>query len=376
MGKGVCTVCALLINLSGGGEHFLIIDYHNTSGVLVIAHEFGHFIIAKKNGIWVQEFAVGMGPKIFSRTKGDTEYSIRILPLGGFCRMEGEAEDGASSSTSFLSKSVGARMAVMAAGPVMNLLAFLMIFGLTCTTYTATPVIKEVLPDSAAAASGLEVGDRIQKIDGKTIHIYDELQYTLQSNHGESLTLDVVDATGTHHKYKLQPKLDEKQGRYLIGFSPEVKTGLFAESVDGYAKMGIAETARYSLFAMINYVKMTAEGLLRVFTFTANPDEYGGPIAIFNMVGQSYQAGLQYSIKAAIQNVVYIGAVLSANLGVLNLFPIPALDGGRILFLLIEAVRRKPIDIETESKLQFLGIVFLMGLMAFVIFSDIKKYMI
>ena len=95
-------------------------------GVLVIAHEFGHFIIAKKNGIWVQEFAVGMGPKIFSRTKGDTEYSIRILPLGGFCRMEGEAEDGASSSTSFLSKSVGARMAVMAAGPVMNfLLAFL-----------------------------------------------------------------------------------------------------------------------------------------------------------------------------------------------------------------------------------------------------------
>ena len=191
-------------------------------GVLVIAHEFGHFIIAKKNGIWVQEFAVGMGPKIFSRTKGDTEYSIRILPLGGFCRMEGEAEDGASSSTSFLSKSVGARMAVMAAGPVMNfLLAFLMIFGLTCTTYTATPVIKEVLPDSAAAASGLEVGDRIQKIDGKTIHIYDELQYTLQSNHGESLTLDVVDAAGTHHKYKLQPKLDEKQGRYLIGFSPE-----------------------------------------------------------------------------------------------------------------------------------------------------------
>ena len=119
---------------------------------------------------------------------------------------------------------------------------------------------------------------------------------------------------------------------------------------------------------MINYVKMTAEGLLRVFTFTANPDEYGGPIAIFNMVGQSYQAGLQYSIKAAIQNVVYIG--------VLNLFPIPALDGGRILFLLIEAVRRKPMDIETESKLQFLGFVFLMGLMAFVIFSDIKKYMI
>ena len=219
-------------------------------GVLVIAHEFGHFIIAKKMASGCRNFAVGMGPEDFfpHQRRYGIQYSYpalrRLLSHGG------EAEDGASSSTSFLSKSVGARMAVMAAGPVMNfLLAFLMIFGLTCTTYTATPVIKEVLPDSAAAASGLEVGDRIQKIDGKTIHIYDELQYTLQSNHGESLMLDVVDAAGTHHKYKLQPKLDEKQGRYLIGFSPEVKTGLLAESVDGYAKMGIAETARYSLFA-------------------------------------------------------------------------------------------------------------------------------
>ncbi len=343
-----------------------------------MAHEFGHFIVAKKNGIWVQEFAVGMGPKLISRTKGDTEYSIRLLPLGGFCRMEGEAEEGEiPSPTSFMSKSVGARLAVMAAGPMMNfVLAFLLIFGLTCTTYTATPAIREVLPDSAAAEIGLNVGDTIQKINGKSIHIYDELQYVLQANQGDSLILDVLGADGVHHKYELKPKLDEEQGRYLIGFTPQIKTGLFAKSSEGFEKMGVAETAHYSLFAMINYVKMTAQGLLRVFTFTANPDEYGGPIAIFNMVGQSYEAGLQHSVKAAIQNVVYIGAVLSANLGVLNLFPIPALDGGRILFLLIEAVRRKPMDIETESKLQFLGFIFLMGLMAFVLFSDITKYII
>lgn len=347
-------------------------------GVLVVAHEFGHFIVAKKNGIWVQEFAVGMGPKLISRKKGDTEYSIRLLPLGGFCRMEGEAEEGEiPSPTSFMSKSVGARLAVMAAGPMMNfVLAFLLIFGLTCTTYTATPAIREVLPDSAAAEIGLNVGDTIQKINGKSIHIYDELQYVLQSNQGDSLILDVLGADGVHHRYELNPKLDEEQGRYLIGFTPQIKTGLFAKSAEGFEKMGVAETAHYSLFAMINYVKMTAQGLLRVFTFTANPDEYGGPIAIFNMVGQSYEAGLQHSVKAAIQNVVYIGAVLSANLGVLNLFPIPALDGGRILFLLIEAVRRKPMDIETESKLQFLGFIFLMGLMAFVLFSDITKYII
>lgn len=347
-------------------------------GVLVIAHEFGHFIVAKKSGIWVQEFAIGMGPKIFSRMKGETEYSIRALPLGGFCRMEGETEEGTvPSATSFLSKPVGVRLAVMAAGPFMNfLLAFIMIFGLTCTSYTATPEIREVLPDSAAAEIGLEAGDVIQKIDGKTIHIYDELQYILQQNHGEAIILDILGNDGQRYKYELKPKLDAESGRYLIGFSPQIYTGLFAEPVEGYEAMSIGETAHYSYFAMINYVKMTAEGLLRVFTFTAEKDEYGGPIAIFKMVGDSYEAGLEYSLKAAIQNVVYIGAVLSANLGVLNLFPIPALDGGRILFLLIEAVRRKPMDVETEAKLQFLGFMFLMGLMVFVILGDISKFII
>ena len=146
---------------------------------------------------------------------------------------------------------------------------------------------------------------------------------------------------------------------------------LLSESA-GKGKQGEKHVSSFQAFAITIASRVGTGNLAGVATAIT----IGGPIAIFNMVGQSYQAGLQYSIKAAIQNVVYIGAVLSANLGVLNLFPIPALDGGRILFLLIEAVRRKPMDIETESKLQFLGFVFLMGLMAFVIFSDIKKYMI
>lgn len=347
-------------------------------GVLVIAHEFGHFIVAKKNGIWVQEFAVGMGPKIASVTKGDTEYSLRLLPLGGFCRMEGESEDGTlPGPTSFLSKSVGARLAVMAAGPVMNfLLAIIMIFGLTCTSYTATPEIRAVMPDSAAAAAGLQEGDVIRKIDGKTIHIYDELQYRLQDNRGEAIRLEVRGADDRIYQYELQPRLDEASGRYLIGFNPKIYSGLLADPVEGYDEMTLGQTIRYSYFSMINYVKMTAEGLMRVFTFTADQDEYGGPIAITNMVGQSYEAGLKYSMKAAIQNVVYIGAVLSANLGVLNLFPIPGLDGGKILFLVYEAIRRKPLDPEMEGRLQMLGFVFIMGLMIYVLWGDIMKYII
>lgn len=326
----------------------------------------------------MQEFAIGMGPKIFSRMKGDTEYSIRALPLGGFCRMEGGAEEeGNPSPTSFLSKSIGVRLAVMAAGPLMNfILAFIMLFGLTCTSFTATPEIGKVLPDSAAAEIGLEAGDTIKKINGKTIHIYDELQYILQQNRGEAILLDIIGNDGQRYRYELQPKLDEASGRYLIGFNPQIYAGLFAEAKEGFQRMSVGETAHYSYFAMINYVKMTAGGLLRVFTFTADRDEYGGPIAIMKIVGDSYEAGLEYSLKAAIQNVVYIGAVLSANLGVLNLFPIPALDGGRILFLLIEAIRRKPMDMETEAKLQFLGFMFLIGLMVFVILGDISKFII
>ena len=347
-------------------------------GVLVIAHEFGHFIVAKKSGIWVQEFAVGMGPKIASVTKGDTEYSIRALPLGGFCRMEGESEDdSAPGPRSFLTKSVGVRFAVMFAGPLMNfILAFVMIFGLTCSSYTATPEIRAIIPESAAAECGLQPGDVIRKIDGKTIHIYDELSLMLQGNQGESIRLEVLGADGKVYQYMLQPRLDEISGRYLIGFNPNVKAGLFAEPVDGYGEMTFAETAHYSVFSMMNYVKMTAEGLARVFTFTAEKDEYGGPIAIFKTVETSYEAGLEYSLKAAIQNVVYIGAVLSANLGVLNLFPIPALDGGKILFLAVEAIRRKPMDAEVEGKLQFLGFMFIMGLMVYVLFSDIMKFII
>lgn len=347
-------------------------------GILVVAHEFGHFIVAKKNGIWVQEFAVGMGPKFFSRTIGDTEYSLRLIPVGGFCRMEGEAEDGNEPGPrSFLNKSVGARLAVMAAGPFMNfLLAFVMLFGLTCSSYTAMPQIREVSEGSVAEEIGLQPGDTISRIDGKKIHIYDEVQYSLQKNQGEAILLEVIGQDGALYRYQVQPRFDAELGRYLIGFSPQVYCGLFAEPVDGYETMSLGDTMQYSFYAMINYVKMTAEGLARVFTFTASSEEYGGPIAIYNMVGTSYEAGLQYSLKAAVQNVVYIGAVLSANLGVLNLFPIPGLDGGKIVFLLLEAIRRKPMNTETEGKLLFMGFVFIMGLMVYILWGDIMKYII
>ena len=225
-------------------------------GVLVVAHEFGHFIVAKKSGICVEEFAIGMGPKVFSRQKGETEYSIRMLPLGGFCRMEGENEEGGRSEHSFFGKSIGVRLAVMAAGPFMNfLLAFLMIFGLTATSYIATPQIREILPASAAEECGLQAGDVIYRINGERIHIYDELQYLLQGNAGEPILLEVISQDGMLYCYELQPKLDEAQNRYLIGFTPMVQTGLFAEPMEDFPKAGFGDTLYYSYYSMLNYAE-------------------------------------------------------------------------------------------------------------------------
>ena len=342
-------------------------------GVLVIVHEFGHFIVAKKSGIWVEEFAVGMGKKLCSKQIGETEYSLRLFPLGGFCRLHGETEDGEITERSFLSKSVWVRMAVMAAGPLMNfLLAIVLIFGLSASGYIIQPKIAAVLDNSPAQEIGLQEGDEIYRINGERIHIYDEMQSFMLQNGDAPIRLEIK-RDGQIYAYELTPQYSEETQTYLVGFTPTIVNGLFADKVEGYDTATVGQTIYYSYYAMCNYIQMTAEGLVRVFTFQASPDEYGGPISIIKIVGDSYESGLSYSFAAAIQNVVYLSAVLSANLGVLNLFPIPGLDGGRILLLLIEIFRRKPMQPETEGRILFGGFMFLIGFMAFVMYTDIMK---
>ncbi len=342
-------------------------------GVLVLVHEYGHFIVARKNGILVEEFAIGMGKKLFSIQGKETEYTIRMIPMGGFCRMQGDLEDGTIGERSFLGKSVSARLAVSAAGPIMNfLLALILLFALATTSYQVVPIIDGIVENSAASESGLQVGDEIIRMDGQKIHIYDELQYILMENTGEAIDLEVL-RDGVTHAYRITPRFDEERGSYLIGFMPSVTRGIFAEQQEGVQQASIWESMKYSYYSMLNYIKMTAEGMVRVFTFTADQDEYGGPVAIVQIVGDSYDAGMSVSLMAAIQNVVYIAAVLSANLGVLNLFPIPGLDGGRILLLFIEALRGKPMNAELESKIQLIGFAFLVGFMIFILYGDVLK---
>ena len=234
--------------------------------VLVVVHEAGHFAVAKLNGVLVEEFAVGMGPIVFSKSIGDTLYSVRAFPLGGFCRMLGE-DDDSSDSRSFNNKGVFARIAVVFTGPLMNFIfAFIAVFIVAATAQAvAVPVVGEVLEDSNAYNQGLEKGDRIIKINNEAIHTYQDLFFTLDGTNGKELSV-VVKRDGQKYKLAITPVLNEDKTGYIIGFRPVVKTGLFADEVDGYEKTSFAETVKDSFYTLTFYVKSVVVGFVRLFT--------------------------------------------------------------------------------------------------------------
>ena len=340
--------------------------------VLVIVHEWGHYIVAVKNGILVEEFSVGMGPLIYSKTKGDTMFSIRALPLGGFCRMLGE-EEGEKDNRAFCNKSTWVRMAVVFTGPLMNfILCFVLVLGLTATSNAVIfPEVNKVIDGTHAAEQGLLVGDRITKINGERIHTYDDLFLVLDGCDGKDLTVEVINTADVKVTRTITPTAAE--GRWIIGFNPVIKTGLFAEKVDGYEAVTLGETIEQSFYTMVYYVKSVIVGFVRLFTFNVTPDEVAGPIGIVEIVGDTVESGMEYGVGVVIKSVLNIMALLSVNLGVINLFPIPAMDGGRLVFLIIETIRGKAIDGDKEGFIHFLGFVLLMAFMLFIAYNDISK---
>ena len=342
--------------------------------LLVVIHEFGHFIVAKKSGVWVQEFSVGMGPMLVSKKIGETLYSIRLLPIGGFCRMLGEeADDMDRSQRAFNAKSVPIRMAIMAAGPIMNfVLAFVLVFLLTGSSYIIYPVIEKVTAGSPAEEAGLMQGDRITEINGQNVYIYEDLQLIMAGNRGEEITV-TIERNGEEITKAITPVQSAETGGYIMGFNPLLENGLFAEDIEGYQRAGIWDTLKTSFYTVIYFIKQIVIGLVRIFTMNVTSEEVSGPIGIVQVIGNTYEAGMQYSFLVAMQNVAYLAALLSANLGAMNLLPIPALDGGRLLFLIIEAIRRKPIPPEREGLITFAGFAVLMLLMVVVAFNDIVK---
>lgn len=312
--------------------------------LIVLFHEFGHFLLAKRGGIGVTEFSLGMGPRLFSKQMGETRYSVKLLPFGGSCMMVGE--DGESDEeNSFGSKSVWTRISVVAAGPIFNFILafFLALFIVGSIGYDA-PDIVAVMDGYPAAEAGMQPGDRILQMNKTHIHVYREVSLYVQMHQGETVTV-TYERDGERHAVTLEPKMSE-YGTYLLGFQGSgVRT-----------KGNVFQTVYYSAYEVKYWISTTLKSLAMMFHGQVSADDISGPVGIVNTIGETYEASKSDGGFYVWLNMLNISILLSANLGVMNLLPIPALDGGRLVFLLLEVIRRgKRIDPEKEGYGPFCG---------------------
>ena len=328
---------------------------------IVFFHEFGHFILAKKNGIDVEEFAIGMGPALCSKEYKGTKYAIRLFPIGGYCAM-GEDEAATDSPNNFNNKSVWARISVIAAGPIFNfILAFVFAVILTAMVGYDPPVVREVEHGYPAAEAGIQKGDTIVKMGNKKINIYREISIYNQFHQGEDVEITYIH-DGKKQTVTLTPKMDEESGYTRIGI-----TG------SGNTKANIFTSIQYGVYEVKFWICTTLESLKMLITGQIGADQLSGPVGIVSVVDNTYQQSKSYGLFIVIAQMLNIAILLSANLGVMNLLPLPALDGGRLVFLFVEAIRRKRIPPEKEGYVHLVGIALLMVLMVFVMFNDIRR---
>jgi len=328
---------------------------------IVFFHELGHFLLAKMNGVEVNEFAVGMGPAIYSREYKGTKYAVRIFPIGGFCAM-GEDDEATESPNNFNNKSVWARISVIAAGPVFNfILAFIFSVILTAMVGYDKPVVSGVEEGYPAAEAGIQAGDTIVKMGGKRIHLFREVSVYNQFHQGEEVAV-TYRRNGEEKTVTLTPKEDKELGYERLGISSS-----------GYEKANLLTALQYGVYVERFWINTTLESLKMLVTGKVGIDQLSGPVGIVDVVDDSYKESRSYGFMAVLAQLLYIAILISANLGVMNLLPLPALDGGRLVFLFVEAVRRKRVPPEKEGYVHLVGIACLMILMVFVMFNDIRR---
>ncbi|MEE1132504.1 MAG: RIP metalloprotease RseP [Caryophanon sp.] len=408
-------------------------------GGLVFFHELGHFLFAKRAGIMVREFAIGMGPKIFGVTKGETIYTIRLLPIGGYVRMAGEdtdsvelkpgyrigvilnddneiekmyfnqnktypniyfleveradlnrelwvegynedeelvrfnvarnailVENGAETiiapyDRQFNSKSVGARTMTIFAGPLFNFILAFFIFmalGFMQGVPTNEPIITKVVPESPAAVAGMEDGDLVTNINGTTISEWNDLVAIVQESPKESLTVD-VERDGAPLTLTMTPEVMEQDGQQYGQIGVQ-----YASPMERIVNP--LEAAWYGVVSTYEWTIRIFEALGDLITGQFSLDKLNGPVGIYKTTETVAEQG--------IFNLMHWAAMLSINLGIMNLLPLPALDGGRLMFFAVEAVRGKPIDSQKEGMVHFVGIMLLMALMVAVTWNDIQNF--
>lgn len=362
---------------------------------VVLFHELGHFLLAKKSGVIVNEFCAGMGPKLISYVKdnngkrhvfffkwqpdffekpeyeGRTIYSWKLFPIGGACMMKGELEEEGKdfSKGSFNAASVWQRIAIVAAGPIFNfILAYLLAMLIVgFAGYDSNKIVENgISAGYPLEEAGLQAGDEIIKYNGSNIHSIRELSLHLQLH---PITEEPIMVTyrrdGKKNTVEVVPVLDKETGQYKIGIS----------LVTVREKTNFLGVLRYSGREVRFWIVSTVESLAQMIKGRVKADDIAGPVGIVNMIGTTYDEGRQISPMSAFLSMVNISILLSANLGIMNLLPIPALDGGRLVFLAIEAIRRKPMDQSKEGLIHMIGFVALMALMVFILFNDIRKLM-
>lgn len=337
-------------------------------GVLIVFHEFGHFLLAKLSGVGVLTFSVGFGPKLWVKKKGETEYALSAFPLGGYVKMVGEDPEeevkAVDLERSFAHKSLLKRTAIVAAGPGFNLLLAVFLLMVVFLFY-GVPVLSNLVgavePDSPAAQAGIQKGDRIVAVDGQAVTAWDDLSSAIKQSGGQPLALR-VQRSGAEVAMTVQPRkrevkniFGELKEDWMIGIGSQVSI----EKGDPGLAVSKAFIQTYE------YSKLTLIGLYKMITREVSPRNLGGPILIAQMAGQQAQEG--------IGSFLAFLAVLSINLGVLNLLPVPVLDGGHLFFFAVEAIIGRPVSLKYREKAQQVGIFLLLLLMIFAFANDIFR---
>ena len=320
--------------------------------LVILIHEFGHFIVAKMNGVSVLEFSIGMGPKLFQRKSNGTLYSLRVLPVGGYCQLEGEDEEN-DSPNSLNNQSPLVRLKVILAGAIMNfILAFILLILLMSVSRVSTEV-SGVIKDSPAYSSGIQTGDQIVSINGENVSDGEELLKSIKESQGD-LNIGVIRDSQSKN-IKVTPRLENNIRKIGVNFQEEYNIKNFS-IVKGFKK---------GLITFLNLTGMLYKFLGMLITGQLGLGGVSGPVGVVKEIGNAAKTG--------VANLIFLLAYININLGVFNLLPIPALDGGRAIFILIEMIFGKKISQGKEGYIHMVGLILLLALIAIVTIKDVIK---
>lgn len=329
-------------------------------GIVVFAHELGHFFLAKAVGVRVDEFGLGFGKRLVSYKYGETLYSLNLIPLGGFVKLAGmDGDEKNTADDSFNSKKVWQKIAVIASGPLMNfvlalILIFLVFFFYGMPIPSKFTVIGEVMPGYPAAELGLRAGDQIVAVNGEKMDSWQELVDHIAENHQQKLKLKILRADSKTIEKEVLPVYDQEMKKGMIGIKPKVV----------YQQLGFFQSLKTACLQTFGVTVAILLSLFQMITGQLSGD-VAGPIGIAQMAGQAAKVGFE--------KVLQLTAILSINLGLFNLLPIPALDGGRLFFLFIEGIRGKAIDPKKEGLVHFAGFIILMIILLLVTYKDLLR---